>query len=155
VRFLAASVAALAGLAVVGAAKAVDATLPGVSNPRQAHLDYMLKCQGCHRPDGLGDARSTPPLSSSVGRFLGAPGGREFLARVPGVASVDLDDARLAEVLNWTLYRFDRANVPPGFTPYTAAEVGRLRKAPLRTERAAARAALLDKLRPAPADTKR
>ena len=41
------------------------------------------------------------------------------------------------------LVRFDPANIPAGFQPYTAAEVGRLRQTPLRTEAAALRARLV------------
>lgn len=133
-----------AGLAIVGAARAQnDLSMPGVSRPQQAHIDYMLKCQGCHRIDGSGDTVSNPPMNQKVARFLSVPGGRAFLGRVPGVATVDLDDARLADVLNWTLYRFDRGNLPKGFKPYTAVEIAILRSRPLRTERAAARAALV------------
>lgn len=135
---------ALSGLAIVGAAGAEnDQSMPGVIRPQQAHIDYMLKCQGCHRIDGSGDAVSNPPMNQKVGRFLSVPGGRAYLGRVPGVATVNLDDARLADVLNWTLYRFDRGNLPKGFKPYTASEIAILRNRPLRTERAAARAALV------------
>ena len=94
-------------------------------------VEYALNCQGCHRADGAGTPGSVPPLQDAVARFLGVPGGREYLARVPGVAQAPLDDVALAAVLNWMLDRFDRAHVPPGFTPYTAEEMGRLRRDPL------------------------
>src|SRR5262249_23262962 len=94
-------------------------------------LDYTLECAGCHRADGSGTPGSVPALRDSVARFPGAPGGREYLARVPGVAQAPLDDAALAAVLNWMLPHFDASHVPAGFTPYTASEVGRLRKQPL------------------------
>jgi hypothetical protein len=94
-------------------------------------LDYTLECEGCHRADGSGTPGSVPALRDSVARFLGVPGGREYLARVPGVAQAPLDDAALAAVLNWMLDRFDRPHVPAGFTPYSAEEVGRLRTQPL------------------------
>ncbi|HLK13055.1 MAG TPA: cytochrome c [Candidatus Binatia bacterium] len=94
-------------------------------------LDYTLACAGCHRADGGGTPGSIPPLAGSVARFLRVAGGREFLARVPGVAQAPLDDAALAGVLNWMLARFDPAHLPAGFVPYDAAEVGRLRHEPL------------------------
>ena len=94
-------------------------------------LDYTLNCEGCHRADGTGTPGSVPALQGSVARFLAAPGGREYLARVPGVAQAPLDDTALAAVLNWLLEHFDHAHVPADFTPYTAAEVERLRKEPL------------------------
>ncbi len=136
-------VAAIA-LVLAGAAQATtEEAMPGVYNALQAHSDYKLKCQGCHRPDGSGDSVSNPPMNGHVARFLGVPGGRAFLGRVPGVATVDLDDARLANLLNWTLYRFDRGHLPRNFKPYSATEISELRKQPLRAERASVRARLI------------
>lgn len=135
---------ALAGTAQLGAAAP---QVPGVTRPERARIDYMLKCQGCHQPSGAGIGADTPPLAGSVAQFLSVPGGREFLGRVPGVASVDLDDERTAEVLNWTLYRFDAAHVPSGFAPYTAKEIAALRKTPLRLDRAGARARLVAQMK--------
>lgn len=120
--------------------------VPGVSNELLAHQHYMLQCQGCHRPDGTGTLATAPPMTGIVARFLEVPGGREYLARVPGVATAALTDAQLAELLNWTLYRFDAAHVPAGFKPYTASEMGALRRRPLRTEAKAVRAALMTEL---------
>ena len=139
---------AAAAVLALGGAQAEDRAtpFPGVVNPGQAHIDYMLKCQGCHRPDGSGDKVSNPPMTGIVARFLNVPGGREYLGRVPGVATTDLDNARLADLLNWTLYRFDRANVPPDFTPYGSTEIGRLRASPLRVEAASTRATLVAKM---------
>lgn len=135
---------AACALALIGAAQAsTEEAMPGVQDARQAHSDYKLKCQGCHRPDGSGDLVSNPPMNGHVARFLSVPGGREFLGRVPGVATVDLDDARLANLLNWTLYRFDRENLPDDFKPYSATEISALRKRPLRAERAAVRGGLV------------
>ena len=130
-------------LAAGAAARADEAPIPGVHNAGQARTDYQLKCQGCHRPDASGDAHSNPPMRGVVARFLSVPGGREFIGRVPGVATVDLPDDRLANLVNWTIYRFDPAHVPANFKPYTAAEIGRLRQNPLRLERAAMRARLV------------
>lgn len=115
----------------------------GIADARRAQLDYMLNCQGCHRADGTGGADTAPPLAGRIGVFTRIPGGREYLVRVPGVATSPLDDAALAEMLNWTLWRFDGAHVGPGFAPYTPAEVAALRRSPLRTEASAVRAALL------------
>ncbi|MBP7135012.1 MAG: hypothetical protein KBA57_01485, partial [Sphingomonadaceae bacterium] len=95
---------------------------------------------------GSGDRVSNPPMNGAVAHFLKVPGGREYLGRVPGVATTDLDDARLANLLNWTLYRFDRANVPTDFKPYDAAEIRRLRASPLRVEAARTRAQLVAKM---------
>ncbi|WP_235528859.1 MULTISPECIES: cytochrome c [unclassified Phenylobacterium] len=114
-----------------------------MTNPARARVDYMLKCQGCHQPDGAGNPANTPPLRNHVARFLSVTGGREFLVQVPGVASTDLSDDRLAEVLNWSLLQFDAANVPQSFKPYSSTEVGALRKRPLRLERMSVRETLI------------
>lgn len=140
------ALALAAVLVVLAAGAGVEAGEPvmrGVSNPQQARIDYILKCQGCHRPDGGGDERSNPPMKNVVARFLQVPGGREFLGRVPGVSTVDLDDVRLANLLNWTLYTYDPAHMPADFRPFTAQEIGSLRRHPLRLERAPLRARLV------------
>lgn len=137
---------ALAGLVALSAtlgAQASERAMPGVVNPRQAHQDYILKCQGCHRPDGGGDDRSNPPMRGIVARFLTVPGGRAFIGQVPGVATVDLDDRRLADLVNWTLYTFDAEHLPIDFRPYSATEIAALRRKPLRLDRVAARARLV------------
>jgi hypothetical protein len=116
----AAAVACLGGALVAGAARGET-----ISGPR---LDYVLQCMGCHREDGSGAPGRVPSLDG-VGRFLALPGGRAYLARVPGVAQAPLDDASLAALLNWLVARFDPAAAP--FPPFDAAEVARLRAEPL------------------------
>ncbi len=94
-------------------------------------LDYTLHCQGCHQAEGIGLPGAVPQLKDSVARVAALPGGREYLSRVPGVAQSQLDDAAVAALLNWLLSYFDSAHLPPDFRPYTAAEVGTLRRRPL------------------------
>lgn len=130
-------------MAIAAAASPAPSARPGVIDARQAHEDYVLKCQGCHRPDGSGDDHSNPAMRGVVARFLGVAGGREFLGRVPGVATTNLDDRRLANLLNWTLYRFDPAHIPAGFAPYTPEEIGRLRANPIRLDRVETRTRLV------------
>ena len=95
-------------------------------------FNYVLHCQGCHLEDGSGTPGSgIPALAGSVGRFLRVPGGREYLTRVPGVAQASLDDAALAELLNWLVRHFSAAELPRDFAPYTAEELARGRRLPL------------------------
>jgi mono/diheme cytochrome c family protein len=122
-------------LATVAVAASAHAYAPNV--------EYALNCQGCHRADGAGTPGSVPPLTGSVARFLGVPGGREYLVQVPGVAQAPLDDATLAAVVNWMLERFDKAHLPSDFAPYGPAEIGRLRANPL-TDVEGVRRRLLD-----------
>jgi cytochrome c553 len=139
---LAGSGTAAAQTPAVGAAESLPA---GVGDPQRAWQHWTLNCQGCHRPDGTGSAGTAPSLAGTVARFLSVPGGREYLGRVPGVATSALSDADLSEVMNWMLWRFDKEHLPAGFQPFTAAEIGRLRAAPLRLEASQMRAELLKK----------
>jgi mono/diheme cytochrome c family protein len=88
---------------------------------------YTLNCWGCHKPNAEGIPGTVPRLAHSMGDFLHVPGGREYLVEVPGVAASSLSDAEIADVLNWLLRTFNKSETPPGFTPYTAAEVARYR----------------------------
>jgi hypothetical protein len=99
--------------------------------------------QGCHRPDGSGSEGTAPSLAGTVAKFLSVPGGREYLGRVPGVATSPLSDKDLAEVLNWMLWRFDSGHIPANFAPYTPEELGTLRTHPLRIEASRMRRDLL------------
>jgi mono/diheme cytochrome c family protein len=103
----------------------------GASTTGDPSLDFVLHCQGCHQAAGLGLPGAVPELKDSVARFASIPGGREYLARVPGVAQSQLDDAAIAALLNWMLPYFDSAHLPADFRPFTAGEVGPLRRSPL------------------------
>ncbi len=98
--------------------------------------DYILNCSACHGLDGKGTPGVTPSLLD-VGRLLALPGGRSYLARVPGVSQAPLSDARLARLLNWVLERYSGA---PPVPLYTATEIGELRAFPLRDTRSARQA---------------
>jgi outer membrane protein assembly factor BamB len=93
--------------------------------------DYALNCRGCHGPDGRGVSGGAPSLREQLGKFLWVPGGREYLIRVPGTAQSELSDARTAALLTWMVREFSPEEVPADFAPFTAAEVGRHRRAPL------------------------
>ena len=89
-------------------------------------LDYMLQCQGCHLEDGTGGGDI--PSLRGVGGLLARPGGREYLARVPGVANASVDDARLAALLSWVLLRWSASELPADFAPYRAEELAAWRR---------------------------
>ncbi|KTE14993.1 c-type cytochrome [Sphingopyxis sp. H115] len=146
-KWLAASALIVAtGTAVATPAWSGTEAIPGVENAARARQNWMLSCQGCHRADATGTPQTTPTMAGFVARFLQVPGGREYLVQVPGVATAALSDADLAEVVNWSLVRFDAANVPADFRPYTAAEVGRLRLKPLRAEAMTMRAGMVARM---------
>lgn len=108
------------GLLLLLAAAPVAAEDPKIS--------YWLHCAGCHRLDGSSAPPEVPTLLGEPGRIAALPGGREYLARVPGVAQAGIDDAELADVLNYVLETFSAATLPAGFAAYSPAEVGRLRR---------------------------
>jgi cytochrome c553 len=122
-----------------------DVAPPGVQNVQRAWQNWTLNCQGCHRPDGTGSEGTAPSLAGTVSKFLNVPGGREYLGRVPGVATSPLSNADLADVMNWMFWRFDREHLPPNYEPFTAQELARLRTQPLRLEAAQMRNDLLKK----------
>lgn len=118
----------------------------GVENAQRAKINYMLNCQGCHGPDGRGTADgAVPTMTNFVGKFLNSAEGRQFLVRVPGTANAALDNRQLAELLNWMLLEISPQQIPAGFVPYAADEVGALRKQPL-SDVLATRQRLLDAL---------
>jgi len=128
---------------------AASLALSARSEASSPAVDYAVHCQGCHLRDGSETPGRVPALAGSLARFARVPGGRAYLVRVPGVAQSPLDDAALAALLNWVLLRFDPGGVPADFSPYSAEEVGRLRRLPL-SDVAGARRRLMDEVSPAP-----
>jgi mono/diheme cytochrome c family protein len=139
-------------VAAPAAAAPGTAAPAGVENGQRAWQNWTLNCQGCHRLDGSGSDATAPGIAGAVAKFLRVPGGREYLIRVPGVATSALSDADLAEVMNWMLWRFDKEHVPASFKPYTAAEIAPLRARPLRLEASKMRSALLSQVDSATSD---
>lgn len=93
-------------------------------------VNYQLQCAGCHLGNGMGSAANdTPRMAGFVGNFLKVPGGREFLVRVPGMSQSALNNAQLADLLNWIMREDGMAGKsrPADYQPYTADEVATLR----------------------------
>lgn len=107
-------------------AVAVSSASAALAGGSPAEL-YTLNCWGCHKPHAEGIPGTVPRLADSMADFLQVPGGREYLVEVPGVAASSLSDAEIAQVLNWLLATFNKAETPPDFKPYTAAEVAKYR----------------------------
>ena len=101
------------------------------ANEILARQNYVLNCQGCHLPDGSGSEGNVPKMNDFAGYFLHVPGGREFLVQVPGAAGAPISDQELADVMNWILLNFSKNELPDPFVPYSAEEIGKLRKEPL------------------------
>ena len=93
-------------------------------------VNYQLQCAGCHLGNGMGSAANdTPRMTGFVGNFLKVPGGREFLVRVPGMSQSALNNAQLADLLNWLMREDGMAGKsrPADYQPYNADEVAALR----------------------------
>jgi len=91
-----------------------------------AARSYATNCQGCHGHLGR-SVTEIPALAGRVGYFARSPAGRRYLVQVPNVAMNPGSDADIAELLNWILTTYSRAQLPPDFQPYTATEVAALR----------------------------
>lgn len=107
----------LAGLLVAPLAQAAD---------RPAQANYLLRCSGCHGPDGSGaPAAGIPPLPGFISAFTADEQGRTYLMHVPGVVSTGLNDREIAAVMNYVVDRWGNARQP--FTRFTPEEVTHLR----------------------------
>ncbi len=92
---------------------------------------YVMHCQGCHRADGQGLPSVVPGFGAQLAQILQTAGGRDYLIRVPGVSMAPIDDAQLADVLNWVLGRYLKSDLPTTYPRFTAQEVASIRRPPL------------------------
>ena len=116
-----------------------------VVDPERARVNYMLHCQGCHLPDATGTPGKVPGMKDFVGNFLHSPEGRAYVIRVPGVATAQLTDSDVAELMNWLLTTYSAEQLPESFEPFTGEEVAGLRKDP-DGDPAASRQRILDSM---------
>ena len=109
----------------------VIASSLGANTAFAAHtprVAYLLHCGGCHLFDGRSNPPEVPDLRGELGRIVAVPGGRDYLARVPGASQAPVSDQELAEILNWVLHRFNKKTLPVDFRPLTGEEVGKSRR---------------------------
>ena len=117
-----------ASLAAVPRAKPVQSAIPLPA----AQVAYLTSCGGCHGIEGSSAPGSVPTLRGLTGSFLCTQQGRDFIIRLPDVALTRLSDRTLTEVMNFVVFDLG-APVAGGAkaSPYTVAEVARLRHRPL------------------------
>ncbi|WP_440995818.1 c-type cytochrome [Arhodomonas sp. SL1] len=106
---------------------------------------FEAHCAACHQADGSGAPGFIPPLSGSLGHFLAAPGGREYLINVVTNGLVgriqvggqayasnmpafggQLDSAEIAAVLDYVLTRFNPTSLPSGYDGITPGQAATL-----------------------------
>ena len=63
-----------------------------------------------------------------MGKIVAVPGGRDYIARVPGASQAPVTDDELADILNWVLRQFNATTIPADFSPLTGEEVGKSRR---------------------------
>jgi hypothetical protein len=96
-------------------------------------VNYQLHCMGCHRADGSGQPGRVPSIRRTLVLFSQSPQGRDYVARVPGVAQSPLSNEETAMLLNWMARNLSDLKLPAGFADYSAAEIQSLRVHPLVT----------------------
>ena len=118
----------LATLLVIRLAVLAALPLAAVGANEEVRSNYLLACRGCHLADGSGVPPEVPSLQNTLSQFATSPEGRDYLVRVPGASQSRLNDAQLAEVINWVLTEFNADTLPNDFQPFTATEVTSARK---------------------------
>ena len=73
------------------------------SNPRS---NYLLYCSGCHLVNGAGNHPNVPTLHDELGRMPSVPATRAYLVQYRA-AQAPIDDAALADVINWVLRQWN------------------------------------------------
>ena len=121
----------IVGSRIVVAVVALLASAGVAAAGNSPRVNYMLHCMGCHLEDGSGKRDAVPGMRGVVGRFPHTREGRRYLVQVPGVSQSSLPDDELAELVNWLLHEFSAEELPAGFVPYGAAEIGELRRTKL------------------------
>lgn len=111
-----------------------------------ARFDWQMNCQGCHHPNGEGNAvRGIPPLER-LETFQRSTEGREFLIRVPGMARSALSDEELTVLANWMMTEFVSPDSKVRWQPYSIEEVADLRRRPITSGIVEYRASLVRQL---------
>ena len=105
--------------------------LTAAADAGHGRLPYLMGCVGCHGEAGVTISQKVPDLKDQIGYFLNVPDGRAYLVRLPNVAFAPISDAELADMMNYMVFTLGGSSVPKGAKPYSASEVGKLRKQPL------------------------
>lgn len=119
-------------LVATGIASAGVAASIALAAEREPHVNYILRCAGCHGVEAAGaPAAGIPPFPGLVGAFAGDEDGRTYLFHVPGVVGSSLTDAEIAAVMNYVMERWAADSLPAAFVPFTAEEVAARRAIPV------------------------
>lgn len=125
---------ALLLVAAFGAARLTANDRPFSNGQRH----YLESCGGCHGLDGGSAPSDIPVLKGQVGLFLCTTAGRRYIIQLPNVAFANMDDQSLADAMNFVAFDLGGDSAPARAKPYTAREVGGLRRIPLKNMRVTA-----------------
>jgi cytochrome c553 len=111
----------------------VPASLMAADQPsRTAHTNYILRCAGCHGFEGGGTPEGgIPDFPNSVGYIAGTELGRTYMMHVPGVVGSSLNNAEIAEVMNYVLDVWGETDSGEAPVYFTEEEVTQRRAEPV------------------------
>jgi hypothetical protein len=89
---------------------------------------YLVRCGGCHGPDGLSRTSLIPDLKDKAGYFLCDPAGRDYVSRLPNIVFSRITDAEMAALMNYVSFDLGGGSAPPHARAFTAGELGRARR---------------------------
>jgi cytochrome c553 len=105
---------------------------PSVGRLSPVQTTYLARCGGCHGIQGVSEPSVVPTLRHNLTQFLCTREGRQYLIRLPSIASSPLSDQALTELMNFVVFGLgataDRVVTAPA---YRASEVHELRARPL------------------------
>ena len=123
-----------AQILATGVALALVLSAVAQETPRLSRVqtDYLERCGGCHGIEGISAEGLVPTLRHRAGYFLCTHAGRDYVARLPSVATSPLSDEALANLINFVAFDIgDAAQLVARPKAYSADEVHRLRTRPL------------------------
>lgn len=116
---LATTIVALSG------APTTSAYTPEHMTPRGT---YLVRCGGCHGPDGLSRTSLIPDLKDKAGYFLCDAEGRDYVSRLPNIVFSRITDAEMAALMNYVSFDLGGGSAPPRARAFTPRELARTRR---------------------------
>jgi len=118
--------------ASLAAASAQVSADPAVTHLSASQSTYLERCGGCHGIQGISNPIVVPTLRGQVGQFLCTQVGREYLVRLPSIATSPLSDQEVADLMNFVVFSLGRAQPDGARAPlFGSREVHELRRRPL------------------------
>jgi hypothetical protein len=118
-----ASAVGAALVAVICPSGAFGQTKAQAVNLTGAQSDYLEHCGGCHGLQGDSSPAPIPVLRDRVGYFMCSGAGRRYLLHLPNVDRADVDDGRLADMMNFVVFDLGGHSTPSGVQAFGEAEV--------------------------------